>query len=313
MAAIAEQISGPADRIIDAEGQIVCPGFIDLHTHYDVQVFWDSSLSPSPFHGVTTVISGNCGFSVAPLPAGGGDYLMHMLSRVEGMPFATLDAATKWDWTSFGSYLERVEGRVVPNIGFLVGHSAVRRSVMGTAGSERAATDDEIAAMALLLGTSIEEGGLGFSSSWAATHTDDSGDPVPSRFATEDELLGLCAEVGRHEGTTLEFVPGLASFTDREAELMGRMSAAADRPLNWNVLIVMAGLEAQVSEQLAASDRAAELGGRVLGLTMPAPVSPRLSFASGFLLDTIPGWSDAMTAPPASASTFSLQQTVAAT
>ena len=164
---------------------------------------------------------------------------------------------------------------------------------MGAAGSERAATDDEVAAMARLLGASLAEGGLGLLVVVGR-------DPQRRRRATRcrrgspprTSWSRSAREVGRHEGTTLEFIPGVGTFTEREAALMGRMSAAADRPLNWNVLIVMAGLEAQVAEQLGASDRAADLGGRVLGLTMPAPVSPRLSFASGFLLDTIPGWAE---------------------
>jgi N-acyl-D-aspartate/D-glutamate deacylase len=295
--AVEERLEPRGAEVIEADGRIVCPGFVDLHTHYDIQVFWDPVLSPSPFHGVTTVIGGNCGFSVAPLEPSESDYLMRMLARVEGMPLPALEAATDWGWTSFASYLGRLDGRLTPNAGFLVGHSAVRRAVMGPAGSEREATDDEVKAMARLLGASLAEGGMGFSSSWAATHNDDDGDPVPSRYATEAELLALCAEVSRHDGTTLEFIPGVGTFTDREADLMGRMSAAADRPLNWNVLIVMAGLGEQVQAKLAASDTAADLGGRVLGLTMPSPVLPRLSFASGFLLDTIPGWHEAMTLP----------------
>ncbi|HKY15731.1 MAG TPA: amidohydrolase family protein [Microthrixaceae bacterium] len=295
--AVEERIDEPARQTIDAEGRLVIPGFVDLHTHYDIQAFWDPTLSPSPLHGVTTVIGGNCGFSVAPLEGSEADYLMHMLARVEGMPIETLQAACAWDWTSFGSYLDRLEGTLAPNAGFLVGHSAIRRVTMGAAAGERAATDDELTSMQALLARSLAEGGLGFSSSWAATHNDFDGDPVPSRLATEAELLALCETVGSHPGTTLEFIPGVGQFTDVEADVMGRMSARADRPLNWNVLIVMAGLEAQAAEQLAASDRAAALGGRVLGLTMPAPVMPRLSFASGFLLDTIPGWRDAMTCP----------------
>jgi N-acyl-D-aspartate/D-glutamate deacylase len=293
--AIEPNLDESATHVIEADGRIVCPGFVDLHTHYDIQAFWDPTLSPSPLHGVTTVIGGNCGFSVAPLAASEADYLMHMLARVEGMPIGALAAACDWDWDSFGSYLDRLDGRLVPNAGFLVGHSAIRRVVMGEAACEREATSDEVDAMCRLLGTSLTEGGMGLSSSLAATHNDYAGEPVPSRFAADAELLALCAEVGRHAGTTLEFIPGVGQFTDREAALMGGMSAAADRPLNWNVLIVMAGLERQAQEQLAASDLAAELGGRVLGLTMPAPVMPRLSFASGFLLDTIPGWEHAMT------------------
>ena len=152
-------------HVIDAGGCLVCPGFVDLHTHYDVQVFWDPTLSPSPLprrhhrHRRQLRVLGGAARRRATATTS-----MHMLSRVEGMPLATLDRGTDWDWTSFGSYLERVDGAVVPNVGFLVGHSAVRRAVMGEAGSERAATDDEVAAMARLLGTSLDEGGLGFSS-----------------------------------------------------------------------------------------------------------------------------------------------------
>ena len=288
---------GPARRTIDAEGRIVCPGFVDLHTHYDVQAFWDPALSPSPLHGITTVVGGNCGFSVAPLAEGGADYLLHMLARVEGMPVDALQLACDWGWRSFGDYLGRLEGTLGPNAGFLVGHSALRRAVMGAAACERAADPAETAAMADLLGRSLAEGGLGLSSSLAATHNDGSGGPVPSRFAEPDELLALCREVRRHPGTTLEFIPGVGDVSEEQARLMAGMSAAADRPLNWNVLIVMAGLEEQARRQLGASDVAEAAGGRVLGLTMPAPVMPRLSFASGFLLDTIPGWHEVMTAP----------------
>ncbi len=297
--AIADRIDESAARTVDADGRIVCPGFIDLHTHYDVQAFWDPTLSPSPLHGVTTAIGGNCGFSVAPLVASEADYLMQMLSRVEGMPLEALAAATDWDWDSFGSYLARLDGSVVPNLGFLAGHSAIRRVVMGPAACERPARDDELEAMRRLLGQSLDEGALGLSSSWAATHLDGDGEPVPSRWADEYELLSLCREVSRHPSSAIEFIPGVGDFTEREAELMGRMSAAADRPLNWNVLVVIAGLAERVATQLGASDRAAELGGRVLGLTIPMSIRPRLCFASGFLLDTIPGWQGPMTAPHA--------------
>jgi len=292
---VAERLEGSAARTIEADGRIVCPGFVDLHTHYDIQAFWDPALSPSPLHGVTTAIAGNCGFSVAPMAPSEADYLMQMLARVEGMPLDSLAAATDWGWDSFASYLSRLDGTVAPNLGFLAGHSAIRRVTMGAAANERTATEDEVAAMRRLLAECLDAGALGFSSSWAPTHLDGDGVPVPSRFADEAELLDLCDEVRRHPCSALEFIPGLGDFTEAEGELMGRMSATADRPLNWNVLVVMAGIAERVEAQLAASDRAAELGGRVLGLTIPTTVRPRLSFASGFLLDTIPGWQVPMT------------------
>ena len=153
--------------------------------------------------------------------------------------------------------------------------------------------------MRRLLGESLDAGALGFSSSWAPTHLDGDGVPVPSRFADESELLELCDEVSRHPCSALEFIPGLGDFTEAEGELMGRMSAAADRPLNWNVLVVIAGIAERVRTSSAASDRAAELGGRCSASPSRCRCRPRLSFASGFLLDTIPGWQGPMTEPHA--------------
>ena len=127
------RVAAPAQRTLDARGLIVAPGFVDIHTHYDAQAFWDGTLSPSPFHGVTTVVGGNCGFSIAPLSREAAGYMKRMLARVEGMPLESLEAGVPWDWTSFGEYLARLDGRLAVNAGFLVGHSALRRVVMGEA------------------------------------------------------------------------------------------------------------------------------------------------------------------------------------
>src|SRR5258708_919276 len=121
-----------ASTVIDATGQVVAPGFVDIHTHYDVQVFWDPTLTPSSNHGVTTIMGGNCGFSIAPLngnPAD-ADYLIRMLARVEGMPIDSLRQGAAWDWRTFGDYLGKLEGRLSINAGFMVGHSAFRRHVI---------------------------------------------------------------------------------------------------------------------------------------------------------------------------------------
>jgi N-acyl-D-aspartate/D-glutamate deacylase len=286
-----------AHRTIDAGGKLVAPGFVDIHTHYDAQAFFDTTLSPSPLHGVTTVIGGNCGFTIAPLAPEHGEYLMRMLARVEGMSVPALEAGVPWDWKSFGDYLDRIDGTLAPNAGFLVGHSTLRRVVMGERATKEPATPDDIAAMEQLLGESLAAGGLGFSSSWARTHNDADGDGVPSRYATEDELIALCTVVSRYPGTTVEFIPCVGQFEDYAADLMTRMSLAANRPLNWNVLFVSAGNEAMAEHNLAASDYAEERGAKVLALTMPDAPSPRICFESGFLLDTIPGWQKPMTLP----------------
>ena len=254
------EIDEKATRTIDAEGKVVAPGFVDIHTHYDAQVFWDTTLSPSPLHGVTTVIGGNCGFTIAPLGPEHGDYLMRMLARVEGMPLAALAEGVPWDWRSFGEYLDRIDGTLAPNAGFLVGHSTIRRVAMGERATKGEATADDLDAMRTLLDASLASGALGFSSSWARTHNDAAGDMVPSRYASEDEIVALCGVVKDHPGTTLEFIPCVGMFEDFAPELLTRMSLAANRPINWNVLFVGKGSEAITEHNLAASDYATEHG-----------------------------------------------------
>ena len=292
--------AGDAARVIEAEGLVVAPGFVDLHTHYDAQAFWDPTLSPSPLHGVTTVVAGNCGFSIAPLsgePAD-GEYLMRMLARVEGMPLESLAEGVPWDWRSTAEYLDRLDGTLAVNAGFLVGHSALRRAVMGDAAVGEEASEEQVEAMAALLAEGLAAGGLGFSSSWATTHSDGEGDPVPSRHATYDELVRLCSVLRDHPGTALEFIPTVGPFADEHMDLMADMSLAADRPLNWNVLVAANARSADdVAQRLSASDRAAERGARVLALTVPDLMRIRLCFLTGFLLDTFPGWAKVMTLP----------------
>jgi N-acyl-D-aspartate/D-glutamate deacylase len=289
--------SEKAKRTIDATGKVVAPGFIDIHTHYDAQVFWDTTLSPSPLHGVTTVIGGNCGFTIAPLGPEHGDYLMRMLARVEGMPLAALAEGVPWDWKTFGEYLDRIDGTLAPNAGFLVGHSTIRRVAMGDRATQGEATPEDLDAMRALLDASLASGALGFSSSWARTHNDAAGDMVPSRYATEDEIIALCSVVKDHPGTTLEFIPSVGMFEEFAPDLLTRMSLAANRPVNWNVLFVGKGSEAITEHNLAASDYATERGARVIALTVPFSPSPRICFESGFLLDTIPGWGKPMALP----------------
>jgi N-acyl-D-aspartate/D-glutamate deacylase len=300
--AVADRIDGEAATTIDATGKAVVPGFVDVHTHFDAQVFWDSALTPSPLHGVTTVLAGNCGFTIAPLTddAADGEYLMRMLARVEGMPLESLREGVPWSWKTTADYFDAIDGTLGVNAGFMVGHSALRRVVMGPQATARESTEEELAAMSRLLHEGIEAGGIGFSSSWARTHNDADQNMVPSRHASREELFHLAGVAGEHEGTSLEFIPQVAPrFDDWAVEVMAGMSAAAQRPLNWNILAVNANNLEDAFARLEASDAAQKAGGKVVALTIPHSFGVRLSFASGFVLDAVPGWEEAMLLPRA--------------
>ncbi len=288
-----------AEAVIDASGLLVAPGFVDLHTHYDAQLFWDPNASPSPLHGVTTVLGGNCGFSLAPLTPAHADYIARMMARVEGMPLTALRAGLPWDWTSFGEWLGHFDGRIAVNAGFLVGHSTLRRLVMGERAVGGVATSEDLAAMEAALHAALADGALGFSTSQVHTHNDGDGQPVPSRAASRQELERLAAAVRAHEGTTVELiVPGcLNGFTDEEIDFLSTMSLLADRPVNWNVLGVSAMNPDGAWSQLAAGTAAAARGATVVALTLPHTMQLRLSFEHGAILDGLPGWREVFALP----------------
>jgi N-acyl-D-aspartate/D-glutamate deacylase len=286
------RISESARETIDASALCVAPGFIDTHTHYDAQAFWEPRLSPSCFHGVTTVIGGFCGFSIAPLSPDSAAYLGPMLARVEGMPLATLQSAVPWDWTSFGSFLDRLEGRIGLNAGFFVGHSAVRRLVMGERALGHWSSWAELERMKLLVGESLRAGALGFSTTVSTSHNDADGNPVPSRHASRDELLALAGVVRDYEGAGLEMVPNL-DFDDEMAELLVDMSLAGQRPINWNVLGINGTSPAdlaRIDKLMSASRLARQRGARVVALVNVTRPSLRINFMSGFVFDTFPDW-----------------------
>ena len=199
IAAIGTGLSGA--RTLDASGCVVAPGFIDIHTHYDAQVFWDPALTPSCFHGVTTVVAGNCGFSIAPTRPAHREVIARTLENVEDMNPASLAAGVPWDFETHPQYLASVGRRgTALNFGAYVGHTAVRLYVMGDAAYERKATDDEVARMCAVVRESMEAGALGLATSFAPTHLGIDGKPVPSRFAELSEFEAMArvlTELGR--------------------------------------------------------------------------------------------------------------------
>jgi N-acyl-D-aspartate/D-glutamate deacylase len=294
------QVEEEAANIVDGSGLVLTPGFVDPHTHYDAQLFWDPAASPSNVHGVTSIVAGNCGFTLAPLRAEDGDYVRRMMARVEGMPLAALENGVPWGWETFGDYLDRLDGNIGVNAGFMVGHCALRRYVMGADAVGGKATEEQVGEMVRQLHAAIEAGGLGFSTTLSSTHSDGDGQPVASRHASEDELMALCRAAGEHEGTVLEgaFEGGLDKFSDDEIELVAAMSVASGgRSVNWNVLTVDSSVPERVPRQLQAADRATAQGGKVVALTMPVLVPMNMNFGSFCALYLIPGWGDLLRLP----------------
>ncbi|MFD6169707.1 N-acyl-D-amino-acid deacylase family protein [Streptomyces coeruleorubidus] len=293
--AVIGEVTQEARTSEDAHGLVLAPGFVDPHTHYDAQLFWDPYATPSLNHGVTTVAGGNCGFTLAPLHPDrpeDADYTRRMMSKVEGMALVALEEGAPWNWRSFGEYLDALEGRIAVNAGFMVGHCALRRYVMGPEAIGGQPTGEQLAAMVGLLRDAMDAGAWGFSTTQSTSHSDGDGKPVASRHAGPAELLALSRAVGEHEGTQIEAIVAgcLDQFSDAEIDLFAEMSAAAGRPLNWNVLTIDAAVPERVPRQLLASEQARKAGGRVVALTMPILTPMNMSLGTFCALNLIPGW-----------------------
>ena len=186
------KVEGGARERVNADGLALMPGIIDTHTHYDAQITWDPFASPSPALGVTTVIMGNCGFTIAPCRPADRDLVMRNLTHVEGMSLDALRAGTEWDFESFSQYLDMLERKGVgPNAAVFVGHSSVRTWVMRDGATKRTATDDEIAQMRGIVKEAMQAGAVGFSTTRSGQHNGEAGVPMPSRLADEKELMSL--------------------------------------------------------------------------------------------------------------------------
>ncbi|MGI5435990.1 N-acyl-D-amino-acid deacylase family protein [Streptomyces shenzhenensis] len=300
--AVVGKVSEEARSSEDGAGLVLTPGFVDPHTHYDAQLFWDPYATPSLNHGVTTVAAGNCGFTLAPLNPDrpqDADYTRRMMSKVEGMSLVALEEGAPWSWHTFGDYLDALEGRIAVNAGFMVGHCALRRYVMGPDAVDGQPTDEQLGRMVRLFHEAMDAGAWGFSTTQSGTHSDGDGQPVASRHARPAELLALARAVGEHEGTQIEAIVAgcLDQFSDPEIDLLVELSATAGRPLNWNVLTVDAAVPERVPRQLSASERAREAGGRVVALTMPILTPMNMSLGTFCALNLIPGWGEILGLP----------------
>jgi N-acyl-D-aspartate/D-glutamate deacylase len=283
--AVGEGLSG--DRELDAGGQVVAPGFIDIHTHYDAQVFWDPALTPSSFHGVTTVVAGNCGFSIAPVRRPGVELLARTLQHVEDMSFDTLSSGVPWDdFETFPQYLDAVEGRGVGlNYGCYVGHTAVRLFVMGPEAYERPATDDEVAAMQQVVADSMAAGAMGFASSASPTHNGEGGRPVPSRVGDLAELEALLDPVRDAGKGVVALLPGGVIKNDQLFALQKKVG----RPFTWTALLTVKGLDYHEGV-IAAHDAAREEGVEVWPQVSCRPLVFQMNLLEPFTFNMRPSF-----------------------
>jgi len=284
--------AGGVDTVLDAAGCVVAPGFIDIHTHYDAQVFWDPGLTPSAFHGVTTVVAGNCGFSIAPTRPEHRDLIARTLENVEDMDVAALAAGVPWDdFASFPEYLAAV-GRLPLGLNYTayVGHTALRLYVMGDDAYERAATPEEIERMRTELREALAAGAAGFATSLAPTHRGADGKPVPSRFAERAELEALFGVVGEHGTGVVEVTPG----TDLAPDDIYDLQLAAGVPFTMTALLSM---PTGSHRRLVELNRAGwERGARVYPQVTPRPLAFAMTMAEPFTLNVNPSFAELMSA-----------------
>jgi N-acyl-D-aspartate/D-glutamate deacylase len=288
-------------RVVDADGLTVAPGFIDVHTHYDAQLHFEPTASPSSWHGVTTVIVGNCGFSLAPAQPADVPWLLQMLSRVEGMSEDALAAGVPFAGGSMGDFLDGLDGRVGVNVAAYAGHAALRRFVMGDAASQRTASPDEIAAMCDLLRASIEQGAIGLSTSQLDLHRDHEGNPVPCNLAARDELVSLAGVLGEFPRGAIEIFPrtfgSFDGYDDEDAALLLDMAAASGKPIHGNVIGVFPASPDGWRRNLALAETAAERGLRIYPMLVLNPKGVHFSLDSTFIFDEYPTWRTVLTAP----------------
>ena len=285
------RVEGQAKRSNDADGLALMPGIIDNHTHYDAQLTWDATASPSPQLGVTTTVIGNCGFTIAPCRAADRDLVMRNLTQVEGMSIEALRAGIRWDFETVPQYLDMLERRgAAVNIAAFVGHSSVRTYVMGDAATQRVATDDEIAEMRRIVLEGMRAGAVGFATSTSPAHNGDGGLPMPSRLADEKELralVGCLREAGR--GVFM-----LTKGGHTRVDFLEDLAADSGRPVVIAALLHSSTNPDAVFKDLEAIRQANARGRRLLGAVSCCPLSMDFTLESPYVLEGLEAWQPAL-------------------
>ncbi len=288
------RIRAPAARKIDAEGRIVSPGFIDGHTHMDAQVAWDPLGSCACWHGVTSVVMGNCGFALAPCRPEEREWYAECLEAVEDIPKDAMMAGIDWTWETFPEYLAAVEALPKAiNYGSYIGHSALRMYAMGKRALDELATDDDLVAMAQIVEEALRAGAMGLSTSRSVTHTRPDGGPVASRVADWRELAHLAAVMGRLNTGILQLGPDVASGAAQRAflEELGRVSMDTGRPVMFGAVALTQGDRPNHWQyQMDWMDRVSEGGGRAYGQGTTRSINAIFTLKAYLPFDALPSW-----------------------
>ena len=289
------KVEGSAKEVIDARHLVVAPGFVDVHTHYDAQLFWDPLATPSCWHGFTSVFMTNCGFGLAPCKPQDRDYITRMLVKVEAMPLESLKAGVPWNWESYGEYLNALDQRLGVNVMALAPHSTIRYHVMGDAARKREATAAEIEAMQAVVADCIKAGAFGFSSSSGPVHFDGEGLPVPSRSATQDETVALARTLKDfHRGTVCVIPPGIPKIGMEDMEYLKRLSRESGRPVVWNLLTQTWDSPNHWRQVLDWTAEAFREGARVHPLSLCERFDITFTMR-GAVFEDLPAWKSAIT------------------
>jgi N-acyl-D-amino-acid deacylase len=298
IAYIGREAGQAAERTINADGLVLAPGFVDPHTHYDAQIAWDPLLTSSPWHGVTTVVMGNCGVGVAPVKPQTRDILMHDLVNVEAIPYDVMQAGIDWQWESYGEYLDAIGQRGLGlNVAGLVAFTPLRHYVMGEASFERQATEDEIAAMRRLLREAIEAGAFGFTTTTSRNHVGYGGRPLACRNASREELAGVSRGLRDAGRGTIEMIlnsAGMHAIADDDIELLRLITEASGRPVTWLALFARPG-EPDFHDQTFA--RLGDLVRRAVPQVTPRPIMSQGDLRKPGMFASFLSWQEAFDLP----------------
>ncbi len=284
-------VTGGAKRVIDAAGLAVAPGFIDPHTHYDAQICWDGALTPSSWHGVTSVVMGNCGVGIAPCRPAAREIAMRDLVNVEAIPFEVLNQGISWDWESFPQYLEAAARRKPAlNLAFLAPLTPFRHYVMGEASMERAATPEETARIKALLGEAMDAGAFGFSSTLLNQHMGFAGRPLACRNASREELKAYCNALKERDRGAIEIAmtKQIGVMDDPELELLDFMLAESARPITFIAMFDRDDISEAVRTSLAKAAPMIARGARPQ--TSPLPLTREINMRNPFSFAAFPSW-----------------------